>query len=129
MTERQARQQGYSFHGAYDHDKDVIKRRAAELRAQGNKAVVVNVPPNPLSRGYHGMGYSVYWIESEANIEKRNAEDSQNKRNNLRNLIVAKISELEAIIQRGKECNVLVLDNVSAALEMEKVRLTASLES
>lgn len=67
MNKRQAEQDGYIFHGAFSHNKEEVKSRAAELRKMGNKAIVVNVPPSKYSRGYHGMGYSIYWIENEAN--------------------------------------------------------------
>jgi archaeosine-15-forming tRNA-guanine transglycosylase len=71
LNESQARQQGYDFTGHYDTDRGKMTQRAAELRREGNKAVVVSVPRNPLSRGTHATGYSVYWIESDVNREKR----------------------------------------------------------
>ena len=70
MNKRQAEAWGYFFTGHYSHDKDEMKLRAAEERKRGNKAVVVDVPTDKLSRGYRGMGYSVYMIKSEKNIQK-----------------------------------------------------------
>jgi hypothetical protein len=60
MNEVQARQEGLSFTGHYSHDKEEVKANAKKIRDQGFNARVVNIPPNPLSRGHHGMGYSVY---------------------------------------------------------------------
>jgi hypothetical protein len=67
MNKRQAQQKGYVFTGAYSHDKEEMKERAAKERAKGNKAMVVDEPPSKYSRGSRGMGYSVYFIESETN--------------------------------------------------------------
>lgn len=77
MNEQQARTNGYQHHGAYSTDKEVVKERAAQLRAAGNKAVVVTIPPNKYSRGSRSTGYSVYWIESEANKRARQEENRQ----------------------------------------------------
>jgi len=77
MNERKAEQAGYTFHGAYGRDKDEIKKRAADLRALGNKAVMVTERDDKLSRGWRGTGYSVYWIESPENIHKRQVERKQ----------------------------------------------------
>jgi len=70
MTKLQAIQQGLSFTGSYSHDKEEQKFNAGEIRKQGYRAVVVNVPPDKLSRGHHGMGYSVY-------AEKRYFDDKE----------------------------------------------------
>jgi len=67
MREKQAMREGYTFSGAYSWDKEEIKAEAKAERKKGNKAVMVTVPPDKLSRGYHGDGYSVYWIESPEN--------------------------------------------------------------
>ncbi len=74
MNEKQAVQKGYVFTGAYSHDKEEMKARAAAERAKGNKACVMDVPASPLSRGSRGMGYSVYFIESEANKQAQEAK-------------------------------------------------------
>ncbi len=60
MNEKQASIKGYAFTGSYGHDKEIILEKAKEIRKNGFRAVVVNTPPNPLSRGSYGMGYSVY---------------------------------------------------------------------
>jgi hypothetical protein len=101
MNERKAHQMGYNFHGAYSHNKEEMKQRALELRKQGNKALVVNEPPNPLSRGHHGMGYSVYWIESEENIRLRNQAKAERARAEL-------IAEREKLSERIKEIDLLL---------------------
>lgn len=67
MDERQAREKGYGYTGIYGRDKDVIKERAEQEKAKGNKVIVVTVPDSKLSRGGGGDGYSVYVIKSEAN--------------------------------------------------------------
>lgn len=101
MNKKQVIQKGYHFHGAYSHDKEEMKQRAVELRDQGNKAIVVDTPPNPLSCGYHGMGYSVYWIESEENIQKRKQAQAKREREEL-------IAEREKITGRLAEIDVLL---------------------
>jgi hypothetical protein len=98
MNERQAVQVGYVFTGAYSHNKEDMKDRAKKERARGNKAVVVNIPPNPLSRGSRGMGYSVYYIESETNKQAREKKQRIMKIRNMSaelNVAKAKVAELE----------------------------------
>jgi len=60
MNERDARAEGLQFTGHYSHDKEDIKIKALKIRSFGFRAIVVNVPTSKLSRGSHGMGYSVY---------------------------------------------------------------------
>ena len=60
MNEQNARAEGLRFTGSYSHDKEEMKTKAKAIRTQGFNARVVNTPPDKLSRGYHGMGYSVY---------------------------------------------------------------------
>lgn len=76
VSEKQARAQGYEYHGAYERygGLEKIKERAKELRKQGNKAMVVYVPDSKYSRGGGGGGHAIYWIESEANKAVRKAE-------------------------------------------------------
>lgn len=57
MDERRAEQQGLRFMGAYSRDVEEMKERAAGLRQQGFRAVVVT------SRGNRSTGYSVYTEE------------------------------------------------------------------
>lgn len=57
-TEREARARGYVFTGIYDWDKEKVKERQKEF--VGYKTLLVTVPADPLSRGSHGTGYSVY---------------------------------------------------------------------
>ena len=65
MTEQEARRRGYQFQGCYERswNRDRIKLRAAQLRKEGNKAVMVNTRCG---------GCSVYWIESQENKNRRN---------------------------------------------------------
>jgi len=70
MNRRQAVENGYGFTGAYSHIKEEMKDEAKKERKGGYKAVVVNVPTNPLSRGYGGMGYSVYRKPTEKKIKE-----------------------------------------------------------
>jgi hypothetical protein len=70
MNEKQAMEKGYGFTGAYSHDKDEMKTRLEEYKKVGYKGAVVSIPPNPLSRGHHGMGYSVY-IEERYFLDER----------------------------------------------------------
>jgi len=67
MNERAALEEGYHFTGIYTSNKEEAKTKAKELRVNGNKAMVVTVPPSKYSRGYHGDGYSVYLKETEEN--------------------------------------------------------------
>lgn len=102
MNERQAEKAGYSFYGAFSWDKEEMKYAAQGLRAKGNKAIVVNVPPNPLSRGNHGMGYSVYWIQSETNAKAEAEVQAERKRNRLieeRVELVGRIAEIDTLLQ------------------------------
>lgn len=97
-AEQKAMEAGYSFTGAYSHDKEEMKKRAEEERAKGNKVMVVNCPPNPLSRGYHGMGYSVYFIESEANKEAKRKALRENEISRLKaeeTKLLARLDEIK----------------------------------
>jgi len=69
MKKEQAMQNGYQFSGVYSWDKDEVKARIKEERKKGNKAILVTVPPNKLSRGHHGTGYSMYIIKSDENVK------------------------------------------------------------
>jgi hypothetical protein len=62
MTEQKAREKGLEFTGHYERSSDDIDIKISALRKQypDCKFYVVTVPPNPLSRGYHGNGYSIY---------------------------------------------------------------------
>lgn len=73
MNKREAESRGYVFTGWYSHNKEEISDRVKELRKEGNKAVIVTIPRNPLSRSWHGTGWSAYWIESEKNKVIREA--------------------------------------------------------
>ena len=84
MNEKQAREAGYLFAGHYSHYKEEVKEEAKKIRQQGNKAIVVNVPPSNYSRSHHGMGYSVYWIESEENKTIRLAKEKERKISSLK---------------------------------------------
>ena len=76
MTSREAEKAGYRFTGHSNQDKEVSKARAKELRAAGNKAIVVHEPPNKYSRGHSSAFYRVYMIESEANAVIRKRENA-----------------------------------------------------
>jgi len=60
MTEKQAREKGYSFTGNYERSKETIKEQAEEYKKEGYKVVICTVPDSPLSRGGAGTGYSIY---------------------------------------------------------------------
>jgi len=74
MNEVQAQKKGYVFTGAYSHNKEEMKEQAAQERAKGNRAMVVDAPTSKYSRGFREMGYSVYFIESETNKMLRETE-------------------------------------------------------
>lgn len=98
VSKNHALEEGYYFHGAYSHDLEEMKQRAAELRFQGHKAVVVNEPPSPLSRGHHGMGYSVYWIESEESKQKKHQDELLKRKKELideRDKLKARLAEID----------------------------------
>lgn len=96
MTEQQARTNGFTRTGHYSRNKDKMKEKAAQIRKQGNKAVVATLPDSPLSRGIVGRGYGVFWIESSENAATREAEMKQSR---LRNLEVSKQQLLEKIAE------------------------------
>lgn len=105
MTEREAVKKGYSFTGAYSHDKEEMKLRAAEERAKGNKAIVVDTPPSKYSRGYSGMGYSVYYIQSEANRTEEIKQINLNCLNNLeyeKNILLEKLQKINEEIEERR---------------------------
>ena len=106
MNEVHARQKGYCFTGAYSHDKEEMKERAKAERAKGNKAVVVNEPPSKYSRGSRGMGYSVYFIESETNKMLREAQTK-----------AIKIHQLKTKLQEAKYL-VMQLEDELAKLQV-----------
>ena len=60
MNEFAATKQGLQYTGHYSHDIEEVKTVAKKIRAEGSRAIVVTIPPNPLSRGYRSTGYSVY---------------------------------------------------------------------
>lgn len=77
MTEKQAIDEGYSFTGHYSYCKDDMMLCRDLIQKQGNKAIVVPIPP-PLSiKIVMGitipgrMGYSIYWKESDENRAAR----------------------------------------------------------
>lgn len=74
MNRLQAITKGYVYHGAYSRDPEEAKARAKNLRSQGNKAIVVGERDSKYSRGSRGMGYAVYWIQSEVNKLKSDIE-------------------------------------------------------
>ena len=70
MNEVQAKREGLSFTGSYSHEKGKQKDDAKIIRDSGFRAIVINCPPSRLSRGSHGMGYSVY--AEKAYFENKN---------------------------------------------------------
>jgi hypothetical protein len=110
ITEKYAEERGYTYHGAYSWNQEEMKKRAAELRKEGNKAMVVYSPASPLSRSSSGGGYSVYWIESEENRRARHLKEAnglawraQSKISRLINELAEANKELEAAQARVKE--------------------------
>jgi len=74
MRDVQAVARGYSFTGSFGWDKEEQKERAVKERKDGYKALVVCKPPSPLSRGHHGIGYSVYRKPTEKKLREIEAE-------------------------------------------------------
>lgn len=70
MNKKQAESKGYRFTGVYESDKEKVIARRDELKQKGYKAIVVTVPPNKLSRGFHGDGYSLYAEQRYFNDEE-----------------------------------------------------------
>ena len=62
MNKHTAESKGCDFTGGYSWDKDEVQKRLYEYRKKypDCKFYLVSEPPNPLSRGHHGTGYSVY---------------------------------------------------------------------
>lgn len=92
MTEKQARKEGLYFHGAYGHNKEEIKSKAAEIRKEGFKARVVD------STG----GYSVY------------VEDAYFKTMHARQLI-EKINSKEELIAEAKRKYEIELEKIQTS--------------
>jgi len=123
MNEKQADEKGYHFQGGYSHDKNEMKLRAVELRNAGNKAVVVDSPPSKYSRGHRGMGYLLFWIESEENRANRYEADRLRKTGALLNEwqklsvrideIKKELSNLEPVKvpEKCEECGELMADH------------------
>lgn len=101
--QRQLEEKGYEFHGAYSWNKEEMKKRAAELRKAGHKAVVAYEPGSKLSRSGSGGGWSVYWIESEASIKAREAQHVKNQIDRLfkeRLACEARIAEIDKELKK-----------------------------
>jgi len=73
MNWKQAKEKGFDFTGIFSWDKEEVKNRAKQIRGKGYKCYLVSEPPDPLSRGHHGTGYSVY-AEPKYELDKQ-AED------------------------------------------------------
>jgi hypothetical protein len=102
MNAKGAREKGYSFTGIYERSMDPVKVRAAELRKQGFKCVVVTEPDSKLSRGPKGVGYSVY-AEQKYFVVK----DLKTQKNKLEGIKLERervLRELEEKEQRTLEC-------------------------
>lgn len=105
INEKYAKARGYEFHGAYSWNHDEIKKRAVEIRKQGNKAMIVYSPGSKYSRG-GGGGYSVYWIESEANKAARAAARKEQYLKGLyykREQLLKEVSELNVQIEQAEK--------------------------
>lgn len=78
-TKERAAREGFRFTGIYSSDREEVKRRLEEMRAKYPQAkfVFVNVPPNPLSRGHHGMGYEVQGNEVYRYLDAVDATQKQ----------------------------------------------------
>ena len=77
MTKRESQllKDGYSFTGIYERSKKIVKERAIQKRKDGYFAVVVTIPDSKYSRGYVGVGYSVYAKPTEKKIAEMEAEE------------------------------------------------------
>jgi len=70
MNEETALRRGYDTTGHFTWDRDELKPKLAEYHKQGYKALIVSIPPNPLSRGHHGTGYGIV-VESRYYVDQR----------------------------------------------------------
>lgn len=108
MNERRAKEAGYTFTGIYSWNKEEVKKRATELRAKGNRVMVVHSPGSKYARGGSGGGWSAYWIESEANAQERKLQAASNRAAMARREVAkaieslvdaqAKLTEAEAVL-------------------------------
>lgn len=80
--------QGYRFAGIYTTDREEAKQRAAEERAKGNRARVVE------RRGRRMAGYSVYVKKSEENVRKEAIKALERNVSRLKGEVVKKTDEL-----------------------------------
>jgi hypothetical protein len=98
MTKNEARKNGYVFQGTYafEREKEKVLNKAAELRRAGNKAVTVLEPPDRYSNNRR-TGYSVYWIESEANKTKREQAEFMAQQHSLINQMRELQTRIDAI--------------------------------
>ena len=130
MNKIEATQKGYVFTGAYSHNKEEMKERAKAERAKGNKACVVEVPSSKYSRGYRGMGYSVYYIESEANKAAREAKTRAIKIHQLQNELQkarAEVVRINALLKELKADNEGTAINEDEAITVEEAYAESTL--
>lgn len=69
MNQETALRKGYETTGHYDFSRtSEMEAKLAEIKGKGYKALIVFVPSSPLSRGYHGGGYSIV-VERRYNLD------------------------------------------------------------
>ena len=73
MTEKQAREKGFSFTGVYERFKEDLNERAMKFKKAGYKYAIVTEPDSKLSRGPISCGYSIY-AEERYHKDKRQLE-------------------------------------------------------
>jgi len=119
MNEKQAKEAGYMHHGAYSSNQEEMRIRRDELKALGNKAVMVPVKANPYSRGQNTgiVGYAIWWIESNKNRQQRLLSSEMAKRVSLtieKVRLMERIAEIEKDYQSSLDRTTQIMNLVEA---------------
>jgi len=72
MNKNTAARRGYEHtgHFAWGYERETLKPKLEEYRKAGYKAIIVSIPPDPLSRGHHGTSYAIM-VEPRYAVDQR----------------------------------------------------------
>lgn len=109
MNKKNAKEQDLRFTGIFSHDKEEVKDRIKKERKEkpGSRIMLVTEPPNRLSRGHHGNGYSayadeVYFAHERLRTLRHYAERFTKTRKKIREECDAKIEQAEKQFAKDK---------------------------
>jgi len=103
MNEQKARQEGLSFTGCYERDKESVKEEAKKIRKLGFKARVVTKYANPLSRGQNTgiTGWSVY--ADKKYFASKALEENKKRKEAIPSRLEKAKEDYKAAVQKIKE--------------------------